>query len=747
MSNTFTQVSPLRQRFRPLLWLGITFLAISFVTRVVLLVMSGGNVTHTPLNLLYAFGVGLGYDVVTFIYLAWPMVLFLWLVPTRSGRVAPLVRWLLYTIGVVLTCVLCIGALHLMYHASLRETWPAIIPFLFVLPLAAFTYTSRVGQWAVYGFGLLLVYGLLFVAASELVFWNEFSVRFNFIAVDYLVYTTEVIGNIRESYPVGRWLALLVALAIVVFALGKRALRARDSGSHFWQRGMVVLGWLVLTVLSAVFVNGGMKERTHNNYVNELAGNGIYQFFAAFRSGHLDYAKFYRTLPDDQAYGRVRDMLQTPDATYVSTDPRDLTRAIRNRGAEKRLNVVLISVESLSGDYLGTFGNTENMTPYLDSLSTQSLFFGNLYANGTRTVRGLEALALSIPPTPGDSVLKSPHNENLFSLADIFNDRGYQSDFVYGGYGQFDNMNAFFSHNGYRTVDRRDIPKSATIHSENVWGVADEDLYTLALGQMDQIHAAGKPFFLHIMTTSNHRPFTFPAGRVSQPNGTRQGAIAYTDWSIRDFIQRARAKAYFADTIFIITADHCASSAGKTSVPINRYHIPLWIYSPAHIQPRRIDRLMSQIDIAPTLLGLLNFSYRSRFFGYDLLQLEPGRERAFPATYEKLGYLRHDVLTVLEPQRKLEQMKPDYATGDAVPLVPQDLSLIDDAAAYYQVASELFKQGKMVRRPADSTPVEPLPVAAPSPAGAGDPGNASPAPAPAASTPTPAPASSTGTRP
>ena len=742
MSSIFRPTSPLRERLGPLLWLAITFVAISFATRVVLLIMSGGNVTHTPLNLLYAFGVGLGYDLITFIYLAWPLVLFLWLVPTRSGRVAPLVRWLLYIMGVVLICVLCVSALHLIYHASLRESWPAIIPFLFVLPLAAFTYTSRAGQWALYGLGLLLVYGLLFVAASELVFWNEFSVRFNFIAVDYLVYTTEVIGNIRESYPVGRWLALLVALAIVVFALGRRGLRARDSGSRFWQRGMVVLVWLLLTVLSAAFVNGAMKDRTHNNYVNELAGNGIYQFFAAFRSGHLDYAKFYRTLPDDQAYRRVRDMLKTPDATYVSADPRDLTRAIRSRGSEQRLNVVLISVESLSADYLGTFGNTENMTPFLDSLSAQSLFFGNLYANGTRTVRGLEALTLSIPPTPGDSVLKSPHNENLFSLASIFNDRGYQSDFVYGGYGQFDNMNAFFGHNGYRTVDRRDIPKSATIHSENVWGVADEDLYTLALGQMDQIHAAGKPFFLHVMTTSNHRPFTFPSGRVTQPNGTRQGAIAYTDWAIRDFIQRARAKAYFADTVFVITADHCASSAGKTSVPINRYHIPLWIYAPAHVQPQRIDRLMSQIDIAPTLLGLLNFSYRSRFFGYNLLQLEPGRERAFPATYEKLGYLRHDVLTVLEPQRKLEQMKPDYATGDAVPLVPQDSGLIDDAAAYYQVASELFKQGKLVRRPADSTPVAPLPVASPLPAAAGDPAGPESTPTHAASTPVPAPASS-----
>ena len=713
MAKLFSPPSPLRERFRPLWWLAFTYLAICLATRIVLLVMSGDSVAHTPLNLLYVFGVGLGYDLVTFVYLAWPLVLFLWLVPTRSGAMPPLLRWLLYACGVALACFLCVTSLHLIYHANLKVTWPAILPFLFVLPLAAFTYTSRPGQWVLYGFGLLLVYGLLFVAASELVFWNEFSVRFNFIAVDYLVYTTEVIGNIQESYPVGRWLALLALLALVVFFVGRRGLRAEDRGSRLWQRGKLVLLWLVLTVVSVFAVNGGMKDRSANNYVNELAGNGIYQFFAAFRSSHLDYAKFYRTLPDEQAYARLRGLLATPDASFVSDDPRDLTRVIRHAGPERHLNVVLISVESLSGDYLGTFGNHEGLTPYLDGLVAESVFFDRLYANGTRTVRGLEALALSVPPTPGDSLVREHNNEDLFSLASIFNDRGYQSDFVYGGYGQFDNMNYFFGHNGYRDVDRRDIPKTATIHGQNVWGVADEDLYTLALGQMDQIHAEGKPFFLHVMTTSNHRPYTFPDDRVKFANHTRAGAVAYTDWAIGDFIRRARAKPYFADTVFVITADHCASSAGKTSLPINRYHIPLWIYAPAHFKPERVDRLMGQLDIPPTLLGMLNFSYRTRFFGHDVFQLPPGREHAFPGTYEKLGYLQSDVLTILEPRRRLEQLRPDYATGDATPVQPVNQGLVDDAVAYYQVASELFASGAMKRRPDDATKVEPLPLPAP----------------------------------
>jgi len=727
--------SPMRQRLRPLGWLAATYLVIGVITRIALLVMTGKGVSPNPLNYLYAFGVGAIADLVTFVYVAWPLVLVLWIVPTDRPAVRSLSGWLGWIAALLAGFGLCWGLLYLKWKASLHEVWPLAILVLYLLPLPALAYNRRSGRSYLYGLSLAMLFGLMFVAASELVFWNEFGVRFNFIAVDYLVYTTEVIGNIRESYPIGTWLSLLALAAVLVLWFTRRRVHSRDGGTRFGARSVLAAAWLGMTVLVTATFTADMKDHTSNNYVNELAGNGIFQFFAAFRSSHLDYAKFYRTLPEDEAYARVRKLLKTPEATYLNDNPHDLTREIRHVGPEEHLNVVLISVESLSADYLGVFGNKQHLTPQLDALADQSLFFENAYANGTRTVRGLEALSLSIPPTPGDSVIKMKDNENLFSLADIFNDRGYVSEFVYGGYGYFDNMNYFFSHNGYLAVDRKDYPKGAIIHHENVWGVSDEDLYTMAMAQMDRIHAQGKPFFLHIMTTSNHRPYTFPAGRVDFPQGSRAGAVAYTDWAIGDFLKRAKDKPYFKDTVFVITADHDAASAGKASIPINRYRIPLFIYSPAHIPPQKVQRLTAQIDIPPTLLGLLHFSYRSRFFGYDVFQLEPGRERAFPATYEKLGYLRHGLLTALEPGRKMEQLVPDFDTGDATPAHPVDQTLVDEAIAYYQVAANLFKHGELARRPEDSTPVQPLPapaasIDAPAAAGsAGAPASASSAPA------------------
>ncbi len=708
-----------RRRFRPLLWLAGVYLAVGVASRTILLYMAGHGVPARPGLWGYIYGVGLGYDLITLLYLAWPLLLYLWLMPASRPRVASLRQWAGWLALLALAAGLILGLARLGLHASAHDALPLMAPLVFLLPLPALAYQRRSGQIAIWLLACLLLATMLFVAMAECVFWGEFSTRFNFIAVDYLVYTTEVIGNIRESYPLGRWLLYLLLTTLALLWLGRSQLRTAGDATPLRHRTALVAVWSLLTAVTLATVSGADKDRSGNAYVDALAGNGIYQFFAAFRSSHLDYDRFYATLPDQDAFRRVREGLLTPEATYVDQDPRNLTRLIRHREPERHLNVVLISVESLSADYLGAFGASHGaLTPHLDALASRSLFFTRLYANGTRTVRGLEALSLSIPPTPGDSIIKEDHNEHLLILADIFNQRGYTSEFVYGGYGYFDNMNYFFSHNGYAAVDRTAIPDSMVIHGENVWGVADEDLYTLALQQMDTIHARGRPFFLHIMTTTNHRPFTFPAGRVAQRNGTREGTIAYTDWSIDDFLRRARRQPWFDDTVFVITADHDASSAGRASIPLNRYHIPLWIYAPKYIAPGRIDRLMSQIDIAPTVLGLLHFSYRSRFFGRDLFQIPAGHEQIFPGTYEKLGYARGDRLTITAPGRQVTQFKANYDSGEAVPVSDQDQDgeQVRDTIAYYQVASELFKRGAMHHVASDDLPVPAASAPLPTPA-------------------------------
>ena len=574
----------------------------------------------------------------------------------------------------------------------------AAVPLVLVLmAVPRRLYRSRVHRGLMFALVAAAVFGLLFVLAAEWVFWSEFGARFNFIAVDYLVYSDEVLGNIRESYPVGWLLTGLAALALVLtFALRRPLARALSGDTTTGRRLATGLALLLVPAAAYVGLDQRPAERFDNQYLIELAGNGPYQFFHAFRDAELDYAQFYIQRDDAAMAAELRHAVQQPNQTFLTPSGYDLARRVDNsdRGPEQHLNVMLIVVESLSAKYLGVYGMTDadttGLTPNLDRLAGDSLWFSNLYATGTRTVRGLESITLSVPPTPGESIAKRPDNGGLFSLGRLFGARGYDSTFLYGGFGYFDNMNDFFGKNGFRIVDRAAFAEEQ-IAFANVWGVADESLYGRAMREADADFARGQPFFQLIMTTSNHRPYTYPAGRIDIPSHSgREGAVKYTDWAIGDLLDKARSKPWFRDTLFVIVADHCAGSDGRTALPLDRYRIPLFMYAPAHVRPQRIERLAGQIDLAPTLLGLLGWSYDSRFFGKDILRMGDADERALLSNYEHLGLLDRKRLVVLSPNDTASVLEP--AGASTARHLPATSALLPPALALYQGAARVYHQ-------------------------------------------------------
>jgi membrane-anchored protein YejM (alkaline phosphatase superfamily) len=169
--------------------------------------------------------------------------------------------------------------------------------------------------------------------------------------------------------------------------------------------------------------------------------------------------------------------------------------------------------------------------------------------------------------------------------------------------------------------------------------------------------------------------------------------VQYTDWAIGDFIDRARTRAWFDDTLFIFVADHCASARGKTELPIDRFHIPMLVYAPRHVAPERIDQVASQIDVAPTLLALLGFSYDSRFFGQDILTAGRTNPRALLANYQTVGYLENGVLVELRPKGGYRIV--DAQSGRPLALDKSTGAVLDEAVSHYQVASEAFRSGAL----------------------------------------------------
>jgi phosphoglycerol transferase MdoB-like AlkP superfamily enzyme len=323
--------------------------------------------------------------------------------------------------------------------------------------------------------------------------------------------------------------------------------------------------------------------------------------------------------------------------------------------------------------------------------------FTNLYATGNRTVRGLEALTLCIPPTAGESVIKRNDNKNKFSTGSVFKSKGYQVQFLYGGYSYFDNMKDFFMGNGYDIVDRDNF-KPNEVSFANVWGVCDEDMAKKAIQVMNAEYKTGKPFFNHWMTVSNHRPFTYPEGKIDIPGNakSREGGVKYTDYSLRKFFEMAKKQPWYSNTVFVIVADHCASSAGKTELPLDKYRIPAMVFSEGFIAPQQFTPLMSQIDVMPTVLGLLNFNFTTKFLGQDVFSKE-FQPKAYIATYQDLGYIADNTLTVLSPTKKVKQFnlslqKSDlpaafqYIYNENLTTTPQE-KIVQQAIAAYQSTS------------------------------------------------------------
>ncbi len=604
------------------------------IMRIVLYVGSWSVINHSLLDTLSIFGVGLAYDLVFNFYVALFFAVLLFVIPNRVLN---------------------------------SKTFKFITYFFF------------------FGF----IYFLYFSLAAEWFFWDEFKTRFNFIAVDYLVYRREITDNIMESYPIpyilsGIFLAVLATFWMVKGTLG-RSLGAKEG---ILKRGIITVSIMVLSLFSYLAVGQSLRDAFANNYEKELCSNGSYQFVGAFRNNILDYKPFYANGPDSRISALAKKM--------VGKDPEsgglyDISRKIQSKRQERKLNVFVICVESLSADFLSRFGQKKNLTPFMDQWFKKGLLFTRFYATGTRTIRALEAITLSIPPTPGRSLVKRPDNGNLYNVGKVFKDQGYDIAFIYGGRGYFDNMNAFYAGNGYRVVDLYDFDDGEVVF-QNAWGVSDGDLYRKAVKEANRAFDAGKPFFYNLMTTSNHRPYTFPEGKIDIPSGTggRNGAVKYTDYALGEFISLARKQKWFDDTVFVLVADHCASSNGEIGLPLNKYHIPLFIYSPPNVPAKEISKISSQIDIGPTLLAILGFSYASHFWGMDILD-EGFHERALIGNYQKLGYYEDKKLLILSPGKKVELMENPETENRIQNWEPNDpMSL--SAIAYYQGADYVLKE-------------------------------------------------------
>ena len=684
-----------------------------------------------------------------------------------------------FTTGLHFDVVMALAApVMLMALAALLTTlgWVTLAPLTFIVP------GLRPGRlWRVLFRAVATgccVMGV-FAMISEWFFFEEFTCRFNTVAIDYLLYTHEVFTNIWESYPVPAIIAACViggggfawvlfrryapdwrgvALFSTVFGLllGAGALWAwsqasplpakitagvagvalaavlvrlypRSCFAEFRARAGAVLGWLAAAVLGWFSMRPAETAFSGERVMNELANNGWASAIRAAITRNLDFSAHYATIPQGEAFSRLRGLMAEPGVTFagpeappepkpgedgkVSEEDRgkwldaarlSITRDVAGDAARPKLNVCIILVESLGSDFVGSLGRVdkegkpETLTPEMDLIAAQEGFlFTQLLADGNRTIRGFEAVYSSIPPLPGDSILARDKTDRVETIGRVLKRDGYQSLFIYGGRGTFDYISGYVLPNGWdRLIEEKDYPNPA--HT-TAWGVSDEDIYHRGIEEMRAMHQTGQPFLVSFMTVSNHKPYTYPAGRIPEnPDAKiREHAVKYSDWALGDFFRRAKAEPFWKDTIFVVAGDHGARVYGSQTIPLQSYRIPMLIAGPCAVpQAQRVEVPGCQLDVAPTILGIIGRPYRTLFFGHDLLKPGAGeRSRGLMHHNRSIAIYRDTRQVVFGLNKSTEYWQGDIGSGRMSRVSTPDTffeNLQRDGTAMFVVADALY---------------------------------------------------------
>jgi phosphoglycerol transferase MdoB-like AlkP superfamily enzyme len=589
-----------------------------------------------------------------------------------------------------------------------------VAPLVFYLSLLPERWFKGRIQRAVLWTGLAVsTFSALFTACIEYYFFEEFNSRFNFVAVDYLAYPTEVADNVWQSYHVTLVFSLVVIVTATVLFLLRRPVReAWQRVTPPLKRVAFVAGFAAILAVATWTISPALAHVSEDRALNEISLNGYYSFFMALLGKDAPYEGLYATRPQPAVMARLERLLEEKSMVPASFTAGSTLRKIDNPGPSRRLNVVVVLEESLGSELVGSLHpRPESLTPSFDALTAEGTLLTHAFSTGNRTVRAIEATTSSLPPLPGESIVRRDNSVGLFTLPSLLASQGYQTMFVYGGRALFDGMGTYLHQNGVeRLVDQSSYPPGTFT---TAWGVCDEAIFTKALEVMDETHAQGKPFYSLVLSVSNHRPFTFPQDHIKEEKRfhRRENVVRYADWALGQFMAKAKSHAFYQDTVFVLMGDHGARVYGAAEIPLPSYEVPILFVGPGVTAGVRLPTLASSLDVPPTILGILGLDYDSKFFGHDVFRISPEEGRALMTHGSEIALMRGGRMAVLGLRESAALYTVDEARNEIAKVNSVDAAgheLIEDAIAYYNAADRLYRSGAFgfrptpVRRPASA---------------------------------------------
>lgn len=548
---------------------------------------------------------------------------------------------------------------------------------------------------------ILFLFLFFFMELSTLNFIHEYDTRPNRLFLDYLIYPKEVMGTLVKSYLPSMIVTIILVIVALFFAFkfGKKLFYTVTSSNKTKLIVFPVLAFFLffgarssLTTLRPI--NASNAIFSSDQMTNSLGLNSLYTVaFAAYSLKNEGNTDKYGTMDEFEAYNRVKKYM---DVTEFIDEEIPFLHIQKPDSVVQKYNVVIFLQESLGAEFVGCLGGLP-LTPEFDKLSKEGLLFTQLYSSGTRSIRGIESVVTGFLPNPAESVVKlSNSQQGFYTLAEAFGKHNYDTSFIYGGLSNFDNMASFFNGNGFNNIiDETDLDSDGNKYAfKGVWGYSDEDLAVKANEYFKSL--GSKPFFSLMFSTSNHKPYEFPDGRIElydKKKNTVNNSMKYADYSIGKFFELAKKEAYFKNTIFVVIADHNTRTFGKALVPIHKFKIPGLIIAPNIKNGMTYDKMASQIDIPTTVLALSGITTESPMPGRNLMTLPVNTKgRTIMMFNETYAFKVDNDVIIINPNAEPLQFKVEK--DSIFTAVDLDKELAKDALAHIVASKNLYEKRK-----------------------------------------------------
>lgn len=578
---------------------------------------------------------------------------------------------------------------------GIGEVWPSFLMgirfdirwiSILLIPIVLFSlipkfspYSSDAARrvWVIYL--AVATFLLMFFFGADYGHFAYVSTRLNASALNFYEDAKISFQMLWQSYPLFWMVLALIVLAFLFYRLYKKTHQRVEHVNNKMDIIYKRRWYAVVLLLMTLGVHGSFSFRPlkwkdafvfKDNFKSYLALNPLQNFFTTLR--------FRTPQADDDlmkaAYRQVADFLQI-EKPFQKDQSFERLVYPASRALESKPNIVLVICESFSMYKSSMSGNPLNATPYFHTLTKQGVFFDRCFTPHFATARGVFATLTGIPDVQL-SKFSSRNEESLNQHTIINNFEDYSKYYFIGGSSEFNNYRGLLNN-----------IKGVQLHEEgsynspkvNVWGISDKDLFKESNTVLAKEQ---KPFFAIVQTADNHRPYTIPETdkdfikkEISKDTLEKYGflsveeynAFAYMDYSIQHFIEMAKKEKYFQNTIFVFVGDHGVEGNASAMYPdvwtknrLSDEHVPLLFYAPALLQPQYHAEIVSQIDVLPTVAGLVHQPYLNTTLGRDVLNPNKKGNGAFVIHHDegKIGWVTDSFYFVKNIRFEQEQLLP-----------------------------------------------------------------------------------------